>query len=76
MARPLSQGESTPTHFFSRHITFRMVLICYAQVRFRWLPFTDNKGQDVANYIKEKVYLQMQREKWLNWLHSSLGGLA
>ena len=34
--------------------TSRMVLIYYAQVRFRWLPFTDNKGEDVANYFKEK----------------------
>ena len=35
-----------------------------------------NKGEDVANYITEEGYLQMQREKWLNWLHSSLGDLA
>ena len=41
-----------------------MVLIYYAQVLFRWLPFTDNKGEEVANYYKEKGYLQMQREKW------------
>ena len=54
----------------------RMILIYYAQVCFRWLSFTENKGEDVANYIKEEGYLQMQREKWLNWLHSSLGGLA
>ena len=26
-----------------------MVLIYYAQVRFRRLPFTENKGEDVAN---------------------------
>ena len=50
-----------------------MVLIYYAQVCFGWLPFTENKGEDVANYIKEEGYLQMQREKWLNWLHSILG---
>ena len=31
-----------------------MVLIYYAQVRFRWLPFTENKGEDVANYIKKR----------------------
>ena len=31
-----------------------MVLIYYAQVRFRWLPFIDNKGEEVANYYKEK----------------------
>ena len=30
-----------------------MVLIYYAQVRFRWLPFTEKKGEDVANYIKK-----------------------
>ena len=36
----------------------RMVLIYYAQVHFGWLPFTVNKGEDVANYIK-KGYLQM-----------------
>ena len=53
-----------------------MVLIYYAQVHFRWLPFTENKGEDIANYIKEEGYLQMQREKWLNWLQWSLGGLA
>ena len=32
----------------------RMVLIYYAQVRLRWLPFTDNKGKNVANDFKEK----------------------
>ena len=53
-----------------------MVLIYYAQVHFRWLPFIENKGEDIANYIKEEGYLQMQREKWLNWLQWSLGGLA
>ena len=42
----------------SVHITLRMVLIYYAQVCFRWLPFTENKGEDVANYIR-KGYLQM-----------------
>ena len=36
---------------------------------FRWLPFTDNKGEEVANYYREKGYLQMQRKKWSNWLH-------
>ena len=50
-----------------------MVLIYYAQVHFGWLLFTEDKGEDVANYIKEEGYLQMQREKWLNWLHSILG---
>ena len=70
MAHALSQGESSLTlaltgfYFFSGLITSRMVLIYYAQVLFRWLPFTDNKGEEVANYYKEKGYLQMQREKW------------
>ena len=64
-ARPLSQAESAPflalTGFycFSGHITLRMVLVYYAQVRFRWLPFTEDKGGDVANYIKKEGYLQM-----------------
>ena len=81
-AQPLSQGESAPTRAwtgfccFSGHITWRMVFIYYAQVRFRRLPFTENKGEDVTSYIKEEGYLQMQREKWLNWLHSSLEGSA
>ena len=26
---------------------------------FRWLHFTENKGEDVANYIKKEAYLQM-----------------
>ena len=58
---------------FSGYITSRMVLIYYAQVRFRWLLFTDNKGEEVANYYKEKGYLQIQKKKCLNWLHSILG---
>ena len=45
--------------FFSGHITLRMVLIYYAQVQFRWLPFIENKGEDVANYIKKEGYLQI-----------------
>ena len=49
-----------------------MVLIYYAQVLFRWLPFTDNKGKNVASYFKEKDVAD-QGEKWLNWLHSILG---
>ena len=32
-----------------------MVLIYYAQVCFGWLSFTDNKGEDVAKYIKEDI---------------------
>ena len=64
-AQPLFQEESTLTlaltdfYCFSGHITLGMVLIYYALVRFRWLPFTENKGEDVANYIKKEGYLQM-----------------
>ena len=54
----LREREPTPTwtgfHSFSGHITWRMVLIYYAQVHHRWLPFKDNKGQNTANYFKEK----------------------
>ena len=50
----------------------RMVLIYYAQVHCRWLPFTDNKEQNAANYFKEKD-VTAQGGKWLNWLHSILG---
>ena len=42
----------TGFYCFSEHIY-------YAQVRFRWLHFSENKGEDVANYIKEEGYLQM-----------------
>ena len=65
MERPLSQGVNTPTpaltgfYCFSGHIILRMVLIYYAQVHSRWLPFTENKGEDAANYIKKEGYLQM-----------------
>ena len=65
LPRPLFQEESTPTlaltgfYCFSGHITLRMVLIYYAQVHFGWLPFVENKGEDVANYIKKEGYLQM-----------------
>ena len=61
---PLSQEKSSQTlawtgfDCFFGHITRRMVLIYSAQVCFRWLPFTDNKGKEVASYIKES-YLQM-----------------
>ena len=70
------EREPTPAwtgfYCFSGHITSRMVLIYYAQVHCRWLPFTDNKGQKAANYFKEKD-VTAQGEKWLNWLHSILG---
>ena len=49
--RPLSQEESAPTlafagfYCFSGHIVLRMVLLYSAQVHFRGLPFTENKGE-------------------------------
>ena len=62
----------TGFYCFSGYITFRVVLIYYAQVHCRWLPFTDNKGKNVANYFKQK-HVTDQGEKWLKWLHSILG---
>ena len=65
MAQPLSQEKSAPTlaltgfYCFSGHIALKMVLIYCAQVHFMWLLFTENKGEDVANYIKEEGYLQI-----------------
>ena len=49
-----------------------MVLIYYAKVHCRGLLFTDNQGQNAANYFKEKD-VTAQGGKWLNWLHSILG---
>ena len=73
----VSERALTPAwtgfYCFPGHIALRMVLIYYAQVHCRWLPFTDNKEKEVANYYKGKGYLQMQRKKRLNWLHSILG---
>ena len=40
----------TGFYWFSGYITSRMVLIYYAQVLCRWLPFTDNKGKNVPEY--------------------------
>ena len=65
-AGPLSQEESSGTlaltglYCFSGHITLRMVLIYYAGVHFKWLHFTEHKGEDVANYIKKEGYLQIK----------------
>ena len=62
-AWPLSQEESASTlalkgfYCFSGPITLRMILFYCAQVCFRWLV-TENKGEGVANYIKEEGYLQ------------------
>ena len=50
------EGKRAPTpawtgfYCFSGYITSRMVLIYYAQVLCRWLPFTDNKGKNVPEY--------------------------
>ena len=56
---PLSGGECPDPcldsfYCFSGHITLRMILIYYSHV-----AVTENKGQGVANYIKEEGYLQM-----------------
>ena len=40
-----------------------MALIYYAQVHSRWLPFTANNGEDVANYFKEKRIFANARGK-------------
>ena len=40
-----------------------------------WVQYMEDDPH-VANYIKEEGYLQMQREKWLSWLHWSLESLA
>ena len=57
-ARENPRESPTPAwtgfYCFSGHITLKMVLIYYAQVHCRWLPFTDSKGKNVANYFKEK----------------------
>ena len=62
----------TGFYCFSGHITWRMVLIYYAQVHCRWLPLTDNKGENTAKYFKKKDVIA-QGGKWFNWLHSILG---
>ena len=55
----LPRMSVTSSTTFSGDITLGIVLIYYAKVSFGWLPFTENKGEDVANYIKEEGYLQM-----------------
>ena len=44
--------------FWAHYIEDGPHLPC-TQVHFRWLHFIENKGEDVANYIKEEGYLQM-----------------
>ena len=58
------EGAPTPAwtgfYCFSRYSKYiEDGPIYYAQVHFGWLPFTENKGEDVANYIKKEGYLQM-----------------
>ena len=55
----LPRMSVTSSTTFSGDITLGIVLIYYAQVHFRWLPFTENKGGDVANSIKKEGYLQI-----------------
>ena len=76
-AWPLSKLERGPPenpawtgfYCFSGHMTSRMVLVYYAQVHHRWLPFKDNKGQNTANYLNEKG---VTAQGW-NWSQSILG---
>ena len=78
MVWPLSQEESAWTlaltgfYCFSRPLTSKMALLYYAKVCFGWLSFTDNKGEDVAKYIKER-YLQCKRRNGQNQLCSIPG---
>ena len=58
---PLSKLERGPLipawtgfYCFSGHITLRVIFIYHAQVHHRWLPFKNDKGQNTANYFKEK----------------------
>ena len=59
----------TGFYCFSGHITSRMVLIYSAQVHHRWLPFKEDKGQNPANYFKEKDVIAQGG----NCSHSILG---
>ena len=63
----------TGFYCFSRHITLRMVLIYCAQVHFRWLPFTENKGEDVANYIKKRRIFANVKGKVVELVTLNLG---
>ena len=63
----LSRGECPDTCldrllllFWAHYIEDDPHLLCTFVSR--WLPFTDNKGEEVANYYKEKGYLQMERK--------------
>ena len=63
----------TGFYYFSGHITSRMVLIYCAQVHFRWLPFTENKGEDVANYIKKRRIFANVKGKVVELVTLNLG---
>ena len=85
-AWPLSKWERAPTpawkgfYCFSGYITSRMALTYYVQVHCRWLPFTDNKGKNVANYFKRKnvanlMFANQGKSGWTGYT-PYLGGLA
>ena len=67
------EKEPTPAwtgfYCFSGQSTWRIVLIYYAQVHHRLLPFKDKTGQSTANYFKEKNVTAHGG----NWSHSILG---
>ena len=76
-------GPETPTwtgfYCFSTHSTSRMVLIYYAQVCFGWLPFTEDKGEDVAKEdvtSKKKHICKCKGKSGLTGYTPYLGGLA
>ena len=52
-----------------------MALTYYVQVHCRWLPFTDNKGKNVANNFKEKDVADQGESGWTGYI-PYLGGLA
>ena len=43
--------------FWARYMEDGLHLLCTGS--FRWLPFTEKKGEDVANYINKEGYLQI-----------------
>ena len=57
MARPLSQGESAPNPCLDRLLL--LFWAHYIEDGPHLLPFTENKGEDIANYNKKEGYLQM-----------------
>ena len=77
--RQQGQRELTPAwtgfYCFSGHITSSMVLIYYAQVRCRWLPFTDDKGKNVAITSKRRMLQIKGKSGWTGYT-PYLGGLA